>query len=148
VRKKADPKVCLLTFSNALTLVAWTAIAPTAAASATTTASATATTTTAASATEATTTATASTAAAKSAATATRSTLGFGSCFVHGQRASIHLLAIKACDCCICFGVVAHFDKGETARLSAITVANDIDGVHLPKLCKRTPQRIFIGLEI
>jgi hypothetical protein len=148
VRKKADPKVCLLKFSNALTLVAWTAIAPTAAASATTTASATATTTTAASATEATTTATATTTAAKSAATATRSTLGFGSCFVHGQRASIHLLAIKACDCCICFGVVAHFDKGETARLSAITVANDIDGVHLPKLCKRTPQRIFIGLEI
>jgi hypothetical protein len=58
------------------------------------------------------------------------------------------LLAIEAGDRCFCFRIVAHFDECKTARLSAVTVTHDIDGVHLPKLAERTPQRIFIGLEI
>jgi hypothetical protein len=115
-------------------LVTRTAITSTAATSATTTAAA-ATTATAASAAEAA-TATATTTAAKSTTATARSTVGFRACFVHGQRASVHLLAIEAGDRCFCFRIVAHFDECKTARLSAVTVTHDIDGVHLPKLAE------------
>jgi hypothetical protein len=46
------------------------------------------------------------------------------------------LLAIEAGDRCFCFRIVAHFDECKTARLSAVTVTHDIDGVHLPKLAE------------
>jgi hypothetical protein len=111
-----------------------TSTATAATATVSTAAAAASTTTTTASAAESTAT-TASATTAEPASTTT-SALGLRSSFIHGQCASIDLLAIQPCDRCIRFGVIAHFDERKTARLPTVAVAHDVDRIHLPKVGK------------
>ena len=115
---------------------------------------ATATTTAiAASSTTATTTAITSTAAAaKSAAAsttkATTAASGFGSCFIHVQRARSQLVAVHRADRFFGFFVICHFYKTKTARLTCIAVFQNSDVFDLPVSCKSLPKLIFTDVKI
>jgi hypothetical protein len=113
---------------------------------------ATSSTTTAASATTAiaaTTTAAAAKAAASTTATkAASAASGFGSCFIHVQRARSQLVSIHRADRFFCFFVVCHFHKTKASRLAGIAVFQNSYVFDLPVSCKSLPKLIFTDVKI
>jgi hypothetical protein len=103
-------------------------------------------------ATAATTAITTTTAAAKAAAStateAAATTSGFGSCFIHVQRARSQLVSVHCADRFFCFFVICHFHKTEAAWLAGIAVFQNSNVFDLPVSCKSLPKLIFTDVKI
>src|SRR6266852_5690071 len=75
--------------------------------------------------------------------TAVRSTLFFGACFVHVERAPFQFLALQAGDCGLRLGLEGHFDERKTLRHTAEFVFDDIYGIYGSECLKCLSQIVF-----
>ena len=128
-----------------ITAAAATATAVTAAA--TTTAASVATAVTTAAATAATTGTAAVTAAAstttKAAATRAGRTRFHGTRFVNHQTTATELLAVHSADCCLRFGIAAHFHKAEAFGTTGVTLHHDL-GAGDRTVCGKCLLQVFV----
>ena len=128
-----------------ITAAAATATAVTAAA--TTTAASGATAVTTAAATAATTGTAAVTAAAstttKAAATRAGRTRFHGTRFVNHQTTATELLAVHSADCCLRFGIAAHFHKAEAFGTTGVTLHHDL-GAGDRTVCGKCLLQVFV----
>jgi hypothetical protein len=77
------------------------------------------------------------------ASAATRAALRFRTGFVHVQRSTVEIPTVEAADRGITFGIDAHFDKGESARLPGIAIGHDVDALDGAIRIKHGTERIF-----
>src|SRR5688500_16581526 len=63
--------------------------------------------------------------------------------FIHGQRASAHLVAVELRDRLLRIIVARHFDEGEAARAPGDAVAHDGDGLDLARLPEQRLEILF-----
>ena len=129
-----------------ITAAAATATAVTAAT--TTTAASGATAVTTAAATAATTgtaavTAAAASTATKAAATRAGRTRFHGTRFVNHQTAATELLAVHSADCCLRFGIAAHFHKAEAFGTTGVTLHHDL-GAGDRTVCGKCLLQVFV----
>jgi hypothetical protein len=68
-------------------------------------------------------------------------------CLVHVQSAAIQVGPIELSDCCFRFTPIGHFNKGESAGLTAIAVGDDVHALDCTKLLKRGLEISLGGLE-
>ena len=125
-----------------VTAAAATATAVTAAAAATATTSAAVATATAATTVTAAATAATST-ATKTAATCTGGTRLHGTRFVNHQTTAAKLLAVHSADCCLRFGIAAHFHKAEPFGTTGITLHHDF-GACDGTVCGKSLLQVFV----
>src|SRR5262245_51229210 len=83
--------------------------------------------------------------AAEWASTLTR-TLRTFLCFIDAQRAAIHLKAVQRLDGALRF-VLRHVDKTEAARLSGLTVIDELDRIHLAVTLEEAPDVLLCRVE-
>ncbi len=129
-----------------VTAAAATATAVTAATATAAASGATAVTT--AAATTATTGTAAVTAAATGTATKTAATCAggarlHGTRFVDHQTTATELLAVHSADCCLCFGIAAHFHKAESFRTTGVTLHHDL-GAGDRTVCGKCLLQVFV----
>ena len=75
-------------------------------------------------------------------------TLGFGTGFVHVERAASQLGAIEGSDCFITLFGVRHFYETETAGAACVAVGHDADAIHLAVGFEEAAQFFFARIEV
>ncbi len=129
-----------------ITAAAATATAVTAAAATTAASGATAVTTaatTAATTGTAAVTAAAASTATKAAATRAGRTRFHGTRFVNHQTTATELLAVHSADCCLRFGIAAHFHKAEAFGTTGVTLHHDL-GAGDRTVCGKRLLQVFV----
>ena len=124
-----------------VTAAAATATAVTAATATTTASGTTAVTTAATTGTAAVTAATGT--ATKTAATCAGGARLHGTRFVDHQTTATELLAVHSADCCLCFGIAAHFHKAEPFRTTGVTLHHDL-GAGDRTVCGKCLLQVFV----
>jgi hypothetical protein len=81
--------------------------------------------------------------AAEAAAATAAGTLGLGTGFVDAQCPAVEVGAVQRGNRTIAFGIVRHFDKPESTRLSRIAIRNDVDATYGSMGLEQSSKRVF-----